>query len=94
MYTVYMSRRTSGASTVLTIRVTPELSRRLARAARTSRRTRSETARTILETALAGAAVEDPAAEARRQSLFASARASEDDALDFITAAADLRGWR
>jgi predicted transcriptional regulator len=93
MYTVYMPKGTGGSSTVLTIRVTPELNRRLARAARTSRRTRSETARAILETALSGGPVEDPAAEARRQSLLASSRESERDVLDFITTAADLRGW-
>ena len=79
---------------MLTIRVTPDLSRRLARAARTSRRTRSETARAILETALAGTAVEDPVADARRQSRLASDRPSEHDVLEFITTAADLRGWQ
>lgn len=95
MYTVYMSRESSGASVVLTLRVTPDLDRRLARAARGSRRTRSETARAILETALAtGAAVEDPAAEARRQSRLASRQASERDVLKFIATAADLRGWK
>lgn len=90
-----MPKGTVGPSTVLTIRVTPDLNRRLARAARTSRRTRSETARAILETALAtGVAAEDPAAEARRQSLLAHTRKSERDVLKFITTAADLRGWQ
>jgi predicted transcriptional regulator len=89
-----MPKATTRTSTVLTIRVTPEISRRLARAARRSRRTRSETARALLATALAGDALEDPAAEARRQSLLASERASERDMLTFITTAADLRGWR
>jgi predicted transcriptional regulator len=84
----------SGSSTVLTIRVSGDLSRRLARAARTSRRTRSETARAILATALAETIVEDPAAEARRQSRLASARGSDHDVLKFIATAADLRGWR
>lgn len=91
---VYMSKQTSGVSTVLTIRVTPDLNRRLARAARTSRRTRSETARAILETALAAGASQDPTAEARRQSKLASVRASDRGVLTFITTAADLRGWR
>lgn len=77
---------------MLTIRVTSDLNRRLVRAARTSRRTRSETARAILETALA--ADEDPAAEARRQSALASGRASDRDVDAFITTVADLRGWR
>jgi hypothetical protein len=89
-----MARETSTSSVVLTIRVTPEIGRKLARAARASRRTRSETARAILETALAGGAPEDPAAEARRQSLLASHRASERGVLKFIATAADLRGWR
>ena len=85
---------TAGPSTVLTIRVSSDLGRRLAHAARTSRRTRSETARAILATALAGTAVEDPAAEARRQSRLASTRESDHDVLKFIATAADLRGWR
>ena len=81
------------ATTVLTIRVPADLDRRLSREARRSRRTRSETARAILETALTGE-VEDPATEARRQSLLASRRASERDALAFITSVADLREWK
>lgn len=93
MYTVYMPKPPQ-ESTVLTIRVSPALSRRLDREARRLRQTRSEAARAILETALQGTAVEDPAAEARRQSLLASSRESENDVLDFITSAADLRGWK
>ena len=94
-YTVYMPKGSSAGSTVLTLRVTPDLGRRLARAARSSRRTRSETARAILEGALAsGAPVEDPAVEARRQSQLASSRVSEHDVLKFIATAADLRGWK
>ena len=82
------------ASTVLTIRVTPDLNRRLTRTARRSRQTKSETARAILERALADQqSALDPVAEARRQSLLASARASEREALQFISAAADLREW-
>jgi predicted transcriptional regulator len=79
---------------VLTIRVTPETHRRLTRAARATRRTRSETARAILETALAGTAVVDPVAEARRQSKLASDQPDEHSVLEFITTAADLKGWR
>ena len=37
---------------------------------------------------------EDPAREARRQSLLVSGRASEQDALDFLEHAADEEGWR
>ena len=86
--------KTSGPSVVLTIRVTPETNRRLTRAARASRRTRSETARAILETALAGTAVVDPLAEAQRQSRLASQRPDEQDVLEFVTTAADLKGWQ
>ena len=90
-----MSRKSSGTSVVLTLRVTPDLGRRLTRVARSRRRTRSETARAILETALAtGVAAEDPAVEARRQSRLASRQASERDVLKFIATAADLRGWK
>ena len=86
--------KTSGPSAVLTIRVTPEINRRLTRAARASRRTRSETARAILETALAGTTVADPVAEAQRQSRLASQRPDQQDVLEFITTAADLKGWQ
>ena len=86
--------KSSGPSAVVTIRVTPETNRRLARAARVSRRTRRETARAILETALAGTAVVDPVVEAQRQSRLASQRADEQDVLEFMTTAADLKGWQ
>lgn len=91
-----MARRPSAAAAaVLTIRVSTDLSQRLAQAARTARRTRSETARALLESALAAeASVADPAIEARRQSRLATSRASEHDVLKFIATAADLRGWR
>jgi predicted transcriptional regulator len=88
-----MKKGQTDSSTVLTIRVPVALGRKLAREARRLRRTRSETARALLETALAGASAEDPAAEARRQSRLASRRASEKDVLEFISSAADLRGW-
>ena len=79
---------------MLTIRVSRSLERKLAAQARRRRQTRSETARVLLESALHGVPDEDPAAEAQRQSRLASRRASEADALDFITRAADLRGWK
>jgi predicted transcriptional regulator len=87
-----MPRKTA-VSTVLTLRVTPDLDRRLTQEARRTRRTRGETARTILEAVLSGA-TDDPAAEARRQSLVASGRPSEREALRFVAASADRRGWR
>jgi predicted transcriptional regulator len=88
-----MKKPSAAASTVLTIRVPAALDRRLAREARKLRRTRSETARALLESALADAPDDDPAAEARRQSRLASRRASEKEALVFLADAADLRGW-
>ena len=93
LYTVHMSR-SSDASAVVTIRIPVTLERRLTREARRSRRTRSETARALIEKALAGRPAEDPAAEARRQSLLASRRRSEREAIEFIAAAADLTVWR
>ena len=82
----------NAGSEVLTIRVPRELARRLAREARRQRRTRGAVARDILAAALAGLA-EDPAAEARRQSLLVRDRASEREALRFVIDAADLAGW-
>jgi hypothetical protein len=37
---------------------------------------------------------EDPAREARRQSLLVSGRASEREALEFVEHVADDKGWR
>ncbi len=51
--------------------------------------------RDALEAAFgAGPPPPDPAREARRQSLLVSGRASERDALEFIDATADAKGWR
>lgn len=85
--------RPENVSAILTVRLTPEMERRLAREARRSRRSRSETARAILEAHLAAPAV-DPDAEARRQSLIASAHDADRDVLDFIEHAGDSRGWK
>ncbi len=93
MYTVYMAGATTNVSSVLTVRLTPEIERRLAREARRSRRSRSEVARAILEAHLAGP-VTDPHAEARRQSLLASAQDADRDTLAFIAHAGDARGWK
>ena len=92
MYTVYMPGKMSSA--VVSLRVSADLDRRLAAAARRRHQSRSETARLILEAALATDPAPDPAREARRQSRLVSTRASEQDALEFIATAADLRGWR
>jgi Protein of unknown function (DUF3018)/Ribbon-helix-helix protein, copG family len=82
-------------SAVLTLRVSQELDRRIAREARRRRRTKSAVLREVLESAFVGnSPAEDPATEARRQSLLVSGRASEKDALRFIEGVADVRGWR
>lgn len=80
------------STSVLTIRVPPSLGRRLAAEARRRQQTRSEAARALLEAALADAP--DPTTEARRQSRLASRQDADRDMLDFITAAADAKGWR
>jgi hypothetical protein len=93
LYTVYMPRP-SRESAVLTIRVTPTLSRRLDREARRQRLTRSEAARVILQTALEGQPDDDLAAEARRQSALAAESAADTETLKFIAEVADSRGWK
>jgi hypothetical protein len=51
--------------------------------------------REVLQNAFGGGRPpDDPAREARRQSLLVSGRASERDALAFVEHAADHRGWR
>jgi len=87
--------RGRSASQIVTLRVPASLGRSIEREARRRRRTKSDLVRGILATAFAEAASgRDPAQEARRQSLLVTARASEKDALAFIEAAADRRGWR
>lgn len=93
MYTVYIMGSTNTVSSVLTVRLTADVERRLAREARRLRLSRSEVARAILEAALVGPVV-DPDAEARRQSLLASAQDADRDVLDFIEHAGDSRGWK
>lgn len=95
MYTVYTVKKPSRSSTaVLTIRVPRALDRKLSQEARRRRNTRSEVARALLESALSSATELDPAVEAIRQSRLTSERESDADALEFITTAADLRGWK
>ena len=83
------------SAAVVTLRVSRDLDRAIAREARRRRRTRSAVLREILERALevtgAGA---DPAAEARRQSVLVSRRASERETLELVERVADRRGWR
>ena len=93
MYTVHILAESPNVSAVVTVRLTRELERRLTRAARRLRRSRSEMARAILEQHLTGPAA-DPRAEVRRQSLLASAQDADRETLDFIEHARDLRGWK
>jgi hypothetical protein len=82
-------------STVLTLRVPPDLDRRIVHRARQSRRTKSAVLREALQQAFAGGRrPDDPAREGRRQSLLVSGRASERDVIAFVERAADYRGWR
>jgi predicted transcriptional regulator len=82
-------------SVVLTLRVPLLLERRIERVARRRRRTKSVVLREALESAFGNEGpADDPAREARRQSLLVSGRASERDALDFVDQSADRRGWR
>ena len=83
------------ASTVMTLRVPREVERRIEQEARRRKRTKSAVLRELIERAFAGASPpDDPAAEARRQSLLVSGRESEADTIQFIEGAADVRGWR
>ena len=82
-------------SAVVTIRVPVELDRRIAREARRRRRPKSALVRDALLSAFGETPpADDPAREARRQSLLVSGRDSEREALEFIEAAADHQGWR
>jgi hypothetical protein len=86
----------SERSVVLTLRVPLALDRRVAHEARRRRRSKSAVLRDALQLAFGSgvAAADDPAREARRQSLLVSGRASERDTLAFIEGAADEDGWR
>ena len=82
-------------SRVVTLRVPAALDRRIASEARRQRRTKSDLAREALSTAFGdNDLTEDPVREARRQSLLVSSRKSEREALRFVTAAAEHRGWK
>lgn len=82
-------------STVLTLRVPPDLDRRIEREARRKRSTKSAILREALQSAFGeGEPAADPAREARRQSLLVSGRESEREALEFIEQSADDQGWR
>jgi predicted DNA-binding protein len=81
-------------SPVVTLRVSAALGRRIERAARRSRRTKSAVVREVLEGAFGIEPRNGLADEARRESLLVSGRAAERQTLRFIAHAADDRGWR
>jgi hypothetical protein len=82
-------------SAVVTIRVPADLDRRIAREARRRRRSKSALVCDALQSAFGDTPpADDPAREARRQSLLVSGRDSEREALEFIEASADQQGWR
>jgi hypothetical protein len=82
-------------STVLTLRVPADLGRRIEQAARRKSRPKSVLLREALQNAFGAAPLpDDPARDARRQSLLVSGRESEREALDFVEHVADDRGWR
>jgi ribbon-helix-helix CopG family protein len=84
-----------GRSTVVTLRVSPDLDRSIEREARRRRRTKSAVLREALENAFGvNEPGSDPATEARRQSLLVSGRTSERETLRFIGQAAERRGWK
>lgn len=85
----------AGRSAVLTLRVPPDLDRRIERAAQRRRRTKSAVLREALQSAFGGERPsDDPAREARRQSLLVSGRTSEQETLEFLEHSADDSGWR
>ena len=85
----------AGKSTVLTVRVPVDLDRRISQAARRRRSSKSALLREAIASAFGNfEPSEDPAREARRQSLLVSGRASDREALEFVEHAADSRGWR
>jgi predicted transcriptional regulator len=81
-------------SSVVTLRLPRDLDRRIEHEARRRRRTKSALLRDALERAFGDLPADDPAREARRQSLLVSGRKSERQAIEFIDAAADRRGWK
>ena len=89
---IHLSR---SRSAVVTLRVPEELDGRIAREARRQRRSKSALLREVLEGAFGGSPPrDDPAREARRQSLLVSGRPSEREALELVEASTDDRGWR
>ena len=82
-------------STVLTLRVPPDLDRRIDRQARRRKSTKSAVLREALQNAFGeGEPAENPAREARRQSLLVGGRESERETIEFIEQSADDQDWR
>ncbi len=88
-----MSRRKRHA--VLTVRVAPDLGRRIEQEARRRRTTKSALLRRVLQSVFGEGVPQDEAAqEARRQSLLVSNQVSEREAFEFIEQRADEQGWQ
>lgn len=82
-------------SSLLTLRIDSRMASSLSREARRRSTTRSEVVRSILASALQKETAVDPIAEeARRQSLLVRTLRSEQETLDFTTAAADVWDWK
>lgn len=86
--------RAETSSSVLTIRIDPELKASLDREAERQHTSKSELVRRYLVDGLTGGkAGADLAREARRQSLLVSRHPTEGEVLDFLEGVTDRRGW-
>jgi len=80
------------ATTTTSIRLPRDLSRALARKARSSRRGKSWVIKEALELYLLGSSQDEVRAEAKRQSILASARTPTDAA--WAEAGGEVDGWK
>lgn len=81
------------ASTTTSIRLPKELSRELARKARSTKRGKSWVIKEALELYLLGSSHDALREEARKQSLLASKQMSKDEAA-WLEQAGEIEGWR
>jgi predicted DNA-binding protein len=82
------------ASSTTSIRLPKELSRELARKARSTKRGKSWVIKEALELYLLGSSHDTLRAEARRQSILVSKHQTKDEAEWTDQAAAEVEGWR